>query len=116
MGRSGGIVLVALVWILDEQSIGAGPVVRTLGGTLLLCGLAIVLFGDSRRRASSISYAVGIYAGYMARTAHWNWPDRWGLAGVVVGFALAAPAVALQIIFRSGAPVAAVGVVLSGSG
>ena len=107
-----GIALVTLGWILDEQPIGAGPVVRNLGGVLLLSGLAIVLFGDSRRRASAISAAERLYAGYMARTAHCGWPDRWGLAGVIIGLALVVPALALQIIFRYGAPVAAVGVIL----
>ena len=107
-----GIVLVTLGWILDEQSIDAGAAVRNLGGVLLLGGLAIVVFGDSRRRASAISAAERLYARYMARTAHWGWPDRWGLAGVIVGLALVVPALALQIIFRYGAPVAALGVVL----
>ena len=107
-----GILLVALGWILEEQSIGAGAVVRTLGGILLLCGLAIVVLGDSRRRAAAIGTANRIYAGYMARTAHWGWPDRWGLAGVTIGLVLIVPALVLQIIFRSGVVVAAPAVLI----
>lgn len=107
-----GIVLVALGWILEEQSIGAGAVVRTLGGILFFCGLAIVVLGDSRRRAAAISAAERTYARYMNRTAHWSWPDRWGLAAVVIGLALSVPAVVLQIIFRNGAVVAGPAVLL----
>ncbi len=107
-----GILLVALGWILEEQSIGVGAVVRTLGGILFLCGLAIVVFGDYRRRAAAIGAAERTYARYMNRTAHWGWPDRWGLAGVVIGFALVVPAIVLQIIFRNGAVVAAPAVLL----
>ena len=107
-----GILLVALGWILEEQSVGPGAVVRTLGGILFLCGLAIVVFGDSRRRAAMIGAAERTYARYMERTAHWSWPDRWGLAGVVIGFALVIPALVLQIIFRNGAVVAAPAVMI----
>ncbi len=111
-----GILLVALGWILEEQSIGVGAVVRTLGGILLLCGLAIVVFGDPRRRAAAIGAAERTYARYMNRTAHWSWPDRWGLAGVVVGFALVVPALILQIIFRNGVVIAAPAVLLFWTG
>lgn len=107
-----GILLVALGWILEEQSVGAGAVVRALGGILFLCGLAIVVFGDSRRRAAAIGAAERTYARYMNRTAHWSWPDRWGLAGVVIGFALVVPALILQIIFRNGVVIAAPAVLL----
>ena len=101
-----GILLVALGWFLEEQSIDAGAVVRTLGGILFLCGLAIFLFGDAQRRAATIGAVERTYARYMSRTAHWGWPDRWGLAGVVIGLALDVPALALQIIFRNGVLVA----------
>ena len=111
-----GILLVALGWILEEQSVGAGAVVRTLGGLLFLCGLAIVVFGDSQRRAAAIGAAERIYARYMARTAHWGWPDRWGLAGVVIGLALIVPALVVQIIFRIGAVIAAPAVLLFWAG
>lgn len=111
-----GILLVALGWILEEQSIGAGALVRTLGGTLFLCGLAVVVFGDAHRRAAAIGATERIYARYMERTAHWGWPDRWGLAGAVIGFALVVPAIVLQIIFRNGVVIAAPAVVIFWAG
>ena len=107
-----GILLVALGWILEEQSVGVGGAIRTLGGVLLLCGLAVVVFGDTRRRAAALGAAERIYARYMARTAHWAWPDRVGLAGVIVGAALVVPALAMQIIFRNGAVVALPAVII----
>lgn len=107
-----GILLVALGWILEEQSVGAGAAVRTLGGILFLCGLGIFVFGDPRRRSAAIGAAERTYARYMNRTAHWSWPDRWGLAGVVIGLALVVPAIILQIIFRNGVVIAAPAVLL----
>ena len=64
-----GIVLVAVGWILEEQSVGVGAVVRTIGGILFFCGLGIVVFGDARRRAAAIGASERIYARYMSRTA-----------------------------------------------
>ena len=111
-GVAFGIVLVALGWILEEESIGIGTAVRTLGGIVFLAGLATVVFGDSRRRAAAIGMSKRIAARYMSRTANWGWPDRWGLAGVIVGLALIVPALVLQIIFRNGATVAGPAVIL----
>ena len=107
-----GILLVALGWILEEESVGIGAAIRTLGGIVLLAGLATVVFGDSRRRAVAIGMSKRILAGYMLRTAHWGWPDRVGLASVTIGVALIVPAVVLQIIFRNGAVVAGPAVIL----
>ena len=101
-----GIVLVALGWILEETSIGVGAAIRTLGGICFLAGLAAVVVGDSHRRAVAIGMSKRIVARYMSRTAHWGWPDRVGLAGVIIGLALSVPAVVLQITFRNGAAVA----------
>lgn len=101
-----GIVLVALGWILEEESIGIGGAVRVLGGIVFLAGLATVVFGDSRRRAVAIGMSKGILARYKSRTAHWSWPDRVGLAAVGVGVVLIIPAVVFQIIFRNGSVVA----------
>ena len=107
-----GIVLVALGWILEEQSIGIGAAIRTLGGICFLAGLLTVVFGDSHRRAVAIGMSKRIVARYMSRTGHWAWPDRWGLAGVIVGLALSVPALVLQIIFRNGSVVAGPAVLL----
>ena len=111
-GVAFGIVLVALGWILEESSIGIGAAIRTLGGILFLSGLGIVALGDSRRRAVAIGMSNRILAGYMSRTTYWDWPDRVGLAGVVIGIVLIVPAVVLQIIFRNGAIVAGPAVLL----
>ena len=107
-----GIVLVALGWILEEESIGMGGVIRTLGGIAFLAGLATVVLGNSRRRAAAIGMSKRIVARYMSRTASWGWPDRVGLAGVAIGVALIVPALVLQIIFRNGAIVALPAVLL----
>ncbi len=107
-----GIVLVALGWILEEASVGIGAAIRVLGGIVFLAGLATVVFGDSRRRAVAIGMSKRIVARYMSRTVHWGWPDRVGLAGVIVGVSLIVPAVVLQIIFRSGAAVAGPAIIL----
>ena len=101
-----GIVLVALGWILEEGSVGIGGAIRTLGGMFFLAGLATVVFGDSRRRAVAFGMSKRVVARYMSRTARWGWPDRVGLAGVIIGLALCVPAVVLQVIFRNGAIVA----------
>ena len=111
-GVAVGIVLVALGWILEEESIGIGPAIRTLGGVVLFAGLATVVFGDSRRRAVAIGRSKRIGERYMARTAHWGWPDRVGLAATAIGAALVVPALVLQIIFRSGAAIALPAVIL----
>ena len=107
-----GIILVALGWILEEESIGIGGAIRTLGGIVFLAGLATVVFCDSRRRAAAIGMSGHLYVNYMSRTTNWGWPDRVGLAGVVIGVALIVPAVVLQIIFRNGAIVALPAVML----
>ena len=112
VGVAFGIVLVALGWILEESSVGIGAAMRTVGGMVFLAGLTTVVFGDSRRRAAAIGMSKRIVARYLSRTAHWGWPDRWGLAGVIVGLALIVPALVLQIIFRNGAVVAGPAVLL----
>ena len=113
-GNLGAVgVLVALGWILEEESIGIGAAIRTLGGIVFLAGLATVVFGDSRRRAVAIAMPKRILDKYASRTAHWGWPDRWGLASVAIGVASIVPAVVLQIIFRNGAVVAWPAVILS---
>ncbi len=107
-----GIVLVAVGWIMEEESIGIGGVTRTLGGIVFLAGLATVIFGDARRRAAAIGMSKRVVARYMSRTGSWGWPDRVGLAGVIIGVALIVPALVLQIIFRNGAIVALPAVLL----
>ena len=107
-----GVVLVALGLILEGSSFGIGTAIRTLGGVLFLCGLSVVVFGDSRRRAVAIGMSRRIGARYMFRTANWGWPDRAGLAGVAIGVALIVPALVIQIIFANSLVVAVPAVIL----
>lgn len=115
-GVAVGIVLVALGLILQEESIGMGTAIRTLGGIVFLSGLAIVVFGDSRRRAVAIAMAMRIAARYMARTSNWGWPDRVGLAGVAIGAALVVPALVLQIILGIGLVIALPAIIIFWTG
>ena len=95
-----GIILVVFGIVLQEnQGVGFGATIRALGGVLLLGGLAAVLFGESRRRNAVIGAARRIAGRYMAATADWRWPDRVGMAGVVIGLVLLAPALVFQILF-----------------
>ena len=107
-----GVVLVATGWILKEEAVGMGSVIRALGGIVILSGLVLVVFGDSRRRAVAIDTSKRIGARYIFRTAYWGWPDRVGLAGVAIGVALIVPALVLQIIFRNSLIVAVPAVIL----
>ncbi len=113
-GAATGIILVAFGILLQESGVGFGATIRTLGGVLLLGGLGAVLFGESRRRAAVIGAARRIVERYMAATAAWRWPDRMGLAGMLIGLILLAPALVLQIIFWTaiGVIVIAPGIVL----
>ena len=115
-GAAIGVILVALGLILQEYFDGIGTAIRTLGGVLLLCGFAAVVFGESRRRAVVFGAWRRIGARYMAVTARWGWPDRVGLAGVAIGAALVAPALVLQIIFGNSLVVIVPAVILFWSG
>ena len=109
-----GIVVVALGLILESYVGGLGTGLRALGGVIFLIGISTFVLGDARRRAAVQSRLRQVSARYMARTAHWGWPDRWGVAGVAIGLIFVVPALVLQIMFGSalGAPVASVGVIL----
>ncbi len=113
-----GIVLVALGIVLREAGVDFGAAVRTLGGLLLLGGLAAVLLWEPRRRAAVIGAARRIAEWYMASTAAWRWPDRVGLAAMAIGLALLPPALVVQIIFGTvfGVMVIAPGIVLFWAG
>ena len=95
-----GVILVVFGIVLQEnQGVDFGATIRALGGVLLLGGLAAVLFWESHRRAAVIGAARRIAGRYMAATADWRWPDRVGMAGVVVGLVLPVPALVFQILF-----------------
>ena len=109
-----GIVVVALGLILESYFGGLGTGLRALGGVIFLVGISTFVLGDARRRAAVQTWLRQVSARYVARTAHWGWPDRWGVAAVAIGLIFVVPAVVLQIMFGSalGAPVASVGVIL----
>ena len=94
-----GLVLVASGIGLQEMGVGAGATIRTLGGVLLLGGLGTVLFAEARRRDAVVRAARRIADRYAASTAGWRWPNRYGLAGVLIGLALLPPAIVMQAIF-----------------
>ena len=109
-----GIVVVALGLILESFVGGLGSGLRALGGVIFLTGISTFVLGDPRRRTAVQSRLRQISSRYLARTAHWGWPDRWGVAAVAIGLIFVVPALVLQIMFGSalGAPVASVGVIL----
>ena len=109
-----GLILAALGIFLHESGVGFGVAIRALGGVLLLGGLGAVLLVEPRRRAAIIVAGRRIAGRYEASTADWRWPDRYGLAGVLIGLALLAPALVTQILFGTlfGVIVIAPGLVL----
>ncbi len=78
-----GIVVVALGLTLESYFGGLGTGIRALGGVIFLIGISTFVLGDARRRAAVQSKLNDIVTRYVARTAHWSWPDRWGLAADV---------------------------------
>ncbi len=111
-----GIVVVALGLTLESHFGGLGISIRALGGVIFLVGISTFLLGDARRRATVQSKLRDIVTRYMARTAHWGWPDRWGVAAVAVGLMLVVPMVVLQIMFDTTFGFVMVGVILFWAG
>ena len=112
-GLATGIILVVLGVIVGEAGFGIGGAIGTLGWLLLMCGIAFLVLGDSRRRAAAIDISKRTYYRYMQRTAGWNWPYRAGLAGVVVGLALIILALVLQMALKGvGTAVGGLGLIL----
>lgn len=111
-----GIVVVALGLTLESYFGGLGTGIRALGGVIFLIGISTFVLGDARRRAAVQSKLRDTVTRYMARTAHWGWPDRWGVAAVAVGLILVVPMLALQIMFDTTFGVVVIGVVLFWAG
>ena len=107
-----GILIVALGLILEPYSSGAGTGLRALGGVIFLCSVSAFVLVDARRRAAVQNKVQDIVARYMARTAHWKWPDRWGLAAAAIGLIMAVPMLALQIMFDAAFGAAMIGIAL----
>ena len=115
LGVALAVVGIILVWtgiVLEDSQVSFGAAVRTLGGLLCMGGLALVMFGQSRRRAAALRASRRVVAWYLSRTAGWAWPDRAGVAAVAMGFILDIPALALQIMFKIGWVVAAPGLIV----
>ena len=98
--------------MLEGNSEGSGAGWRAVGGFLVIGGIALLLFSDSRRRASTIEAATRLYAGYMRRTAHWRWYDRYGVAGLALGLVWLLPTLFIQIVIGNSFGIMAVGIVL----
>ena len=107
-----GIVVVALGLILESYFGVLATGIRALGGVIFLIGISAFVLGDPRRREAVQSKFRDIVDRYMARTAHWGWPDRWGLAAAAVGLLLIVPMIALQIMFDTTFGVVVIGVTL----
>ena len=85
-----------------EDGAGLDAALRGLGGVLLLGGIGALALGTPRRRDRAARAARLAARGYMARTAHWNPADRWGLAAVLLGLAGGACGVVLYVLFGPG--------------
>ena len=107
-----GIVVIALGLTLESYFGGLGTGIRALGGVIFLIGIFTFVLGDPRRRAAAENKLRDIFTRYKARTAHWSWPDRWGVAAVAIGLMLVVPMVALQIMFDTTFGVVVIGVTL----
>ena len=96
-----GIIVLATGLFLQGISVGIGTPIRTIGGLLLLAGIATFVFGTPHRRAVVIGTCRAAIARYMSMTADWQWPDRSGLAGVIIGLIWLVPVLGLRIVFGS---------------
>ncbi len=95
-----GVLLVAGgIYSQGDSGSTLGGAFRTVGGLAILGGIAAIALWEPRRRAVIVRTAIVISNEYMARTAHWRWPNRYGLAAVIVGLALAVPGAMLGLLF-----------------
>ena len=94
-----GIVLVAIDLILQSQLEDFTTVFRVIGGVLFLIGIGMLLFGNEHRRRAISSQSRRVTARYMARSAGWGRPFRYGVAATVIGLILIVPALFLQFLF-----------------
>ena len=105
-----GAVLLVAGLMLEGNAEGSGAGLRAVGGLLLISGLAVLFFAESRRRAATIGSIKRLYAWYMTRTARWRWPDRVGVAAVVLGLAWLVPVLLIQIIVGNSYGIMALGI------
>ncbi len=112
VGATAGAVIVAIGLVMEGNSEGSGAALRAVGGALLVGGLILLFFGDARRRAATINSLKRLVARYLARTTHWGWPDRYGLAAMVLGFAWVVPSLAIQIFVGNSYGIVIIGVLV----
>lgn len=94
-----GIVILAIGLFLQGFSVGVGTPIRTLGGLLLLAGIAAFILATPRRRAVAIGTFKSVVGWYATKTVGWRWMNRTGLAAVIVGLVWLVPVLVLRIIF-----------------
>ena len=102
-----GVVWLALGIYAQDLNAGLSMTLRAMGGAAFLGGLVTLALWEPRRRAAVLGAARRAVRRYLARTAGWRWPDRWGLAAMLVGLGLATPAIFLQAAFGGGTLLAA---------
>ena len=111
-----GIVLVALDMILQRQLDDFTTVFRIIGGILILLGIATLIFGNARRQETVLLMFRRVIARYMARSANWGWPYRYGVASIIIGLILIVPTIILQFLFGNNFGVAVLAIILFWSG
>lgn len=94
-----GIVILAIGLFLQGVSVGIGTPIRTLGGLMLLAGIAAFILATPHRRAIAIGKFKSLVGWYATKTVGWRWMNRTGLAAVIVGLVWLVPVLALRIIF-----------------
>ena len=94
-----GIVILAIGLFLQGISVEIGTPIRTLGGLLLLAGIAAFIFATPHRRAVAIGTFKSVVGWYTTKTAGWRWMNRAGLAAVIIGLVWLVPILVLRIIF-----------------
>ena len=109
-----GAVLLAVGIALERQGADVGASVRSLGVILLVAALGVWLFGDARRRRAVIGGVAGAVGGYMRASAHWELSNRVGVAAMLIGLILLAPALVASVLFGTslGVAIIAPGIVL----
>ena len=98
----GALLVAGGLYSQGDSGSALGDAFRTMGGLAIIGGIAAIALWEPRRRDAIVRVAIVISNGYMARTAHWRWPNRYGLAAVIVGLALSVPGAMLGLIFGTG--------------
>ena len=111
-----GIVLVALDMILQSQLEGFTTVFRVIGGISFLLGIGMLVFGTPGRRDVLLDQSKRLTGRYMAKSASWGWPFRYGVASTMIGLILILPMIIFQFLFGNTFGIAVLAIVLFWSG